>query len=168
MTLSKLNKRIKKKVYAVIFEDDTPHHIALCFSIGLFFGFIPLFGLQFLPLLLLIFLFKMNKAATLVGHFLLNTFTFPITYAFSFIVGTQILGEGIGTFLNVKSITWDYLISVYKPLFVGCMIVGLITSIISYFMVKETVYSFRKKYSNKGQKKGTKGTGKNRSKKSEK
>lgn len=133
-------------MYEVIFEQDNPHKIALSFSIGLFFGFIPLLGIQLFPMLLLILVAKLNKAATITGHILLNTFTFPFVYAFSFLVGTRVIGEDAGIIFNAKGITWAYIVSIYKPLFIGCMIVGVITSVIAYFIVKHAIYSYRVKY----------------------
>ena len=139
-------KQLKLKIYEMIFENDSPHWIALSFSIGLFFGFIPLLWLQLIPLLLVMFLFKLNKAATLIGHFILNTFTFPLVYAFSFIVGTRILGEDVGTLFNARALSWSYLAEIYKPLFVGCMVVGVISSVLAYFVVKYLVKAYRPRY----------------------
>lgn len=144
MPFDKFKNWAKRKIYEIVFEQDDEHWIALSFSIGLFFGFIPLMGIQFFPLLLIIFLAKLNKVSTIVGHLMMNMFTFPIVYAFSFLVGTQVLGEGIDIIFNPKALTWAYLLEVYKPLFVGCMIVGLITSAATYFIVRKAVHSYRK------------------------
>ncbi len=152
---------------------DTPHKISLGMSCGIFASFTPLFGLHFLIAGLLSYLFRANVLASLIGTFIGNPITFPIITVFNLKLGEWILGsseysssdggkifEGFldFIFLIYKSFFTDgsigensvprmneFFNGVFIPYSLGGFIFGIITAIISYFLLRPLVSTYQKK-----------------------
>ncbi len=120
---------------------DPPEKIALSFSIGVFIGIFPTFGVGGILVILISYIFKLNYLAGLLGTFIMNYFTSPFFWALSYFVGNFILtgrvewkGFERG---NLKNFAISYL--------VGNLIIAAIFSVISYFIVKKIVVTYRKR-----------------------
>ena len=152
---------------------DTPHKISLGMSCGIFASFTPLFGLHFLIAGLLSYVFRANVLASLIGTFVGNPITFPIITVFNLKLGEWILGSskyssGDGgkifegfldfIFLIYKSFFTDgsigensvpkmneFLNGIFIPYSLGGLIFGIITAIISYFLLRPLVSTYQKK-----------------------
>jgi uncharacterized protein (DUF2062 family) len=120
---------------------DPPEKIALSFSIGVFIGIFPTFGVGGILVILISYIFKLNYLAGLLGTFIMNYFTSPLFWALSYFVGDFILtgkfewrGFERGSF---KVFAISYLL--------GNFIVSTAFSVISYLVVKKIVTTYRKK-----------------------
>ena len=152
---------------------DTPHKISLGMSCGIFASFTPLFGLHFLIAGLLSYVLRANVLASLIGTFIGNPITFPIITVFNLKLGEWILGSneyssGDGgkifegfldfIFLKYKSLFTEgsigensvprmneFLYGVFIPYSLGGLILGISVAIISYFLLRPLVSTYKKK-----------------------
>ena len=152
---------------------DTPHKISLGMSCGIFASFTPLFGLHFLIAGLLSYVLRANVLASLIGTFIGNPITFPIITVFNLKLGEWILGSneyssGDGgkifegfldfIFLIYKSLFTEgligensvprmneFLYGVFIPYSLGGLILGISVAIISYFLLRPLVSTYKKK-----------------------
>ena len=152
---------------------DTPHKISLGMSCGIFASFTPLFGLHFLIAGLLSYVLRANVLASLIGTFIGNPITFPIITVFNLKLGEWILGSneyssGDGgkifegfldfIFLIYKSLFVEgsigensvprmneFLYGVFIPYSLGGLILGISVAIISYFLLRPLVSTYKKK-----------------------
>ncbi len=152
---------------------DTPHKISLGMSCGIFASFTPLFGLHFLIAGLLSYVLRANVLASLIGTFIGNPITFPIITVFNLKLGERILGSneyssGDGgkifegfldfIFLIYKSLFTEgsigensvprmneFLYGVFIPYSLGGLILGISVAIISYFLLRPLVSTYKKK-----------------------
>ena len=152
---------------------DTPHKISLGMSCGIFASFTPLFGLHFLIAGLLSYVLRANVLASLIGTFIGNPITFPIITVFNLKLGEWILGSneyssGDGgkifegfldfIFLIYKTLFTEgsigensvprmneFLYGVFIPYSLGGLILGISVAIISYFLLRPLVSTYKKK-----------------------
>ena len=152
---------------------DTPHKISLGMSCGIFASFTPLFGLHFLIAGLLSYVLRANVLASLIGTFVGNPITFPIITVFNLKLGEWILGSseyssGDGgkifegfldfIFLIYKSLFTEgsidensvprmneFLNGVFIPYSLGGLILGIFVAIISYFLLRPLVATYKKR-----------------------
>ena len=152
---------------------DTPHKISLGMSCGIFASFTPLFGLHFLIAGLLSYVLRANVLASLIGTFIGNPITFPIITVFNLKLGEWFLGSneyssGDGgkifegfldfIFLIYKSLFTEgsigensvprmneFLYGVFIPYSLGGLILGISVAIISYFLLRPLVSTYKKK-----------------------
>ena len=152
---------------------DTPHKISLGMSCGIFASFTPLFGLHFIIAGLLSYVLRANVLASLIGTFIGNPITFPIITVFNLKLGEWILGSneyssGDGgkifegfldfIFLIYKSLFTEgsigensvprmneFLYGVFIPYSLGGLILGISVAIISYFLLRPLVSTYKKK-----------------------
>ena len=152
---------------------DTPHKISLGMSCGIFASFTPLFGLHFLIAGLLSYVLRANVLASLIGTFIGNPITFPIITVSNLKLGEWILGSneysgGDGgkifegfldfIFLIYKSLFTEgslgensvprmneFLYGVFIPYSLGGLILGISIAIISYFLLRPLVSTYKKK-----------------------
>ena len=83
--------RFLKVLYLKMFRiNDTPQRVALGFGLGVFIGILP--GTGPLAALVLATLFRINKAAALLGSILTNTWLSLITIVLSIKIGASIMG----------------------------------------------------------------------------
>lgn len=79
-----------KVIYVKLFKiNDTPQRIALGFGLGVFAGIIP--GTGPIAALFLAFLFRVNRAAALLGSLLTNTWLSFVTFILAVKTGAAIL-----------------------------------------------------------------------------
>src|SRR6185295_5462370 len=66
---------LRRAVQAVLHVEDTPHRIALAFAVGVFIAFFPIWGIHTAMALGVAFLFRLSRAATMVGAWVNNPWT---------------------------------------------------------------------------------------------
>lgn len=113
-----------------------PETLARGLACGVFAGLFPFFGSQTLLALLLAFIFRGNKILAAVGPWISNPFTSVPIYAFNFYVGKWLIGDR--TLTEISWDSWQNLkelgLEIIWPLFVGCVAVGSVCAVISYFL----------------------------------
>jgi len=141
--------KVKDQMRRVLGLNDTPHRTALAFAIGVFIAFSPLLGLHFILAILSAWLFRLNRVAILVGAFVNNPWTItPITLSSTWF-GLEICCrarqippinfENV-TFANMAAQLKSYLF----PFVLGSTLLGLVFSVISYFVMLWMISQYRK------------------------
>ncbi|RJQ56999.1 MAG: DUF2062 domain-containing protein [Nitrospiraceae bacterium] len=141
---------------------DTPHRIALAFSVGVLLGISPLIGFHFIGAFFLAWLFRLNKLITLIGASVNNPWTVVPISSFNVLVGAKLLGiKKVLPDIDWGSVTLsgvisrftdiDNFISTLKKLaplltafLVGSFIICVVSAVASYFII----HALTKKYRN--------------------
>lgn len=106
-------------------------------AIGMFCAFIP-FPVQTIGSAALAILFRMNLPIAVVFSLFSNPVTIPPLFFFAYQIGSKLLG------LQEKEVeftfSWDWisntLVHIWEPLLLGCFILGTISSILTYFIIR--------------------------------
>ncbi|MDD5675452.1 MAG: DUF2062 domain-containing protein [Chitinivibrionales bacterium] len=69
----------------------TPGHAAFSLSIGVFFGFFPIYGFQVIALMALSFALRINRPLALLGVYVSNPPTYPFIIALAVWVGKKVV-----------------------------------------------------------------------------
>jgi len=67
-----MSGRLRRTLQMLLHLEDTPHRTAVAFGLGLWLAFFPLLGIHTGLALLIAFLFRLNRAALLVGVYFSN------------------------------------------------------------------------------------------------
>ena len=137
-------KRLFRNTYIQLFKiDDTTQRIALGLGLGVFLGLLPGAG-PIAALFCSVFL-RVNRAATLLGALLTNTWLSVVTFLLAINFGSAITGLNRQIIrqeltLLLKDFHWEKLfnLSVIKitlPLIIGYIIIGLSLGILTYCAV---------------------------------
>ncbi|NVK32853.1 MAG: DUF2062 domain-containing protein [Rhodobacteraceae bacterium] len=131
----------------------TPHAIAIGFAVGAFTSFTPLLGFHFLISFAIAYILGGNIIAAALGTSVGNPITFPFIWASTFKLGNFIL-EGKHRHIeeelsdpfhpHILNQSFDTFFPVIKPMLVGAVPLGLITGVISYFIVWKSVEVYQR------------------------
>jgi uncharacterized protein len=78
---------LRRALEALLGIDDTPRRVALAFAIGLYIAFFPLVGIHTLLALAVGFLFRLSRAALLIGAYVNNPWTIVPLYTAGTVLG---------------------------------------------------------------------------------
>ena len=140
--------RLRRTVGLLLGVDDTPHRIALAFGIGVWLAFFPILGIHTGLALLIAYLFRLNRAAMLVGVYISNPWTLAPLYMAGTVVGCAIFGvssEGLAhidwhlrgrafyraLFETLRPYVW--------PFVVGNTLLGVLGGIVGYVALREVL-----------------------------
>jgi len=140
-----MSGRLKKTVQLLLHLEDSPHRAALAFGIGLWLAFFPILGIHTGLALLIAFMFRLNRAAILVGVYFSNPWTVAPLYIAGTMLGCAALGvptEGL------EAIDWDlHGMEFYRallaslrpyawPFILGNTVLGIVAGVIGYFVLR--------------------------------
>jgi hypothetical protein len=140
-------KRLAKLGYLKILRlDDPPEKIAMSVSMGVFIGIMPSLGIGIILCIAGAHVFKLNKAAAILGSFIMNPLTTPVFISLSMSVGGLIFWQDSAMLLShgasvgiikqlVGNISLMYL--------TGNTIVSLIFSGAAYLATKRFIIRYR-------------------------
>ena len=137
---------IKGKFKEILYIEDTPHRLALSFSVGVFIAISPLLGLHTMMALATCFFYRFNKFALFVGVYITNPWTIIPIYTFCTWVGAHIMGVDLGVLeidwanIGFMTIIKD-LEAIIVPFFVGTIVVSVAASLLSYPIFRSAVAS---------------------------
>jgi uncharacterized protein (DUF2062 family) len=132
---------VRRAVQAVLHTDDTPHRTALAFGVGVWIAFFPIWGIHSLMAIGVAFLFRLNRAAMLVGAWVNNPWTMAPLYTGGTLLGCALLRVPTqGLALLNWSLGWrdffhalmDTLRPYLWPFVVGNLVLGAIAGALSY------------------------------------
>ncbi len=133
-----------------------PEVIARGLACGVFAGLFPIFGFQTLVGVFLAFVFRGNKILAAAGTWISNPLTYVPIYAFNFHVGKWLLNK-YDDFTDVSLQSWEQVkelgSEIIFTLFVGSFTMGLICSIVSYFLGLWVIRRIRQSYQLRSSKK---------------
>ena len=127
---------VKEKLVAI---KSDPKKVCYGYAFGIFLAATPLIGLKVLIAILVTYLFKWNKVASIIGVFHINILNGPLFYGFSYLVGKFALGHETSYALPEKFtisacldlFTGNYILLL--DLFAGGLILGLPMAFAAYF-----------------------------------
>ena len=143
-------------IHNLLHADDPPHRLALGVAIGMFFTFTPFIGVQMLLVVAAAWLLRANKVVGVPLVWISNPATFvPIFYP-CYLIGRTLLGwPGVGKkwwealahppegFLAGATFYWQRVLEIFTPLILGCFVVGLPLSIMSYLITRTVIERYR-------------------------
>ncbi|MDD3089424.1 MAG: DUF2062 domain-containing protein, partial [Candidatus Omnitrophica bacterium] len=147
MKIEDMLKGKKERLLGLVRSNSTPSTIALGLSIGVFIGFLPLYGFHLLIVLLVAMCFPgTNKVAMIAGTGVTMPVTAPFVYWVSYAAGRALTGGKTPplTIEGIKRISFGDLHSMYSVLFYGCLVLGTITAISVYLAALYSVRAIRK------------------------
>jgi len=110
------------------------NNVTRAFALGLLISFIPL-PVHMVLVSILALLLHVNIPIAFATIWISNPVTWVPQYVFAHWVGTKLLGEHTRTLAFEMS--WDWiahgLLPVWKPLFLGCAVVGVVTAVVGFF-----------------------------------
>ena len=132
-----------KLIYLKLFRiNDTPQKIAVGLGLGVFFGVMP--GMGPFAALFFAFIFRVNRAAALLGSILTNTWLSIPAFILAVKAGSLITGVSYkdinaGWSLLLKDFKWGSLfkLSVYNvigPVMAGYVVVSLSIGVLAYLV----------------------------------
>lgn len=135
----------------LIKTSDTPHSISLGFAIGVFSAFTPLIGLHIVIAIFFSWLVNANYLSSVAGTFIGTPITYPFMWISSILVGNiffSVDNLNKDLFENFSFYSWDFFLLI-KPFIwsfvIGSTVLGLISSFLSYFLLKKLVILYRKR-----------------------
>jgi uncharacterized protein (DUF2062 family) len=159
-------RRIREGVTHVLHLDEDPSRLAAGMAVGVFIGVTPFFFLHTLLALLVAFVFRLNKAATVTGAWINLPWFAPFVYAFCLELGKAILSGDFGIVWRVGELPgyaaalvqtnpvkhagsfiellWQAMFDASIPLFVGTTVVGAVLGVITYVVTLEAVREVRR------------------------
>lgn len=113
------------------------HSVSKAFAIGLFCCWIP-FPFQSPFAAACALYFRANLALSVALVFVTNPITIPPMFYFAYRLGNLIIG-GPEHRIEIE-LSWDWLVEslgvIWQPLFLGCFLLGLFTSMLSFLVVQ--------------------------------
>ena len=146
--------RFLKFLYLKLFRiNDSPRKVALGFGVGVALGILP--GSGPLVSLFLAFIFRINRAAALIGCLATNTWLSFLTFILAIKVGSAILGVDWQQVLQdwslfLKEFSWGQLfrLSVLKialPVLIGYLVISVIAGVLAYAVTRGAIWFRLKK-----------------------
>jgi uncharacterized protein (DUF2062 family) len=143
----------------VIHADDPPHRLALGCAVGIFVMFTPTLGIQSLLVVAIAWALRANKIIGLPVLWISNPATVAPIYGVCYLVGARILGlrqpaaeawkqlETSATAVAAPPLKfwWNRIVDLAAPLWVGGIVVGLLASIPTYYLVLWGIQVHRKR-----------------------
>lgn len=156
---SRSTKYLAKRVLRIT---ASPHAIAAGIAAGVFASFLPYLGFHFLIAFVVAYLIAGNIIAAATGTFFGNPITFPFIWAATLSVGNFILTGSFHSDARVHQLkelakvdvwhmgwhdVWHLILSVWepilKPMTVGAIPLGIITSLIFYCVTRWATVTFQ-------------------------
>lgn len=142
--------RLKERFRTICRLDEPPARLALAFAIGVFIGFSPWFGLHTVSILLLAWVFRVNKMIALAGTFVNNPWTIVPIYGGSLWFGLWLTG---GPATDMDAIPWktlsfsDFFLQLapyFYPFVAGTLLLGAAAALLTYPISLYAVRSYRR------------------------
>jgi uncharacterized protein (DUF2062 family) len=143
-------------VHDLLHADDPPHPLALGVALGVFFAFIPFFGIQMVFVVLFAWLLNANKLVGAPLVWLTNPATIVPVYYLCYIVGIGILGQdGVGSevwaelaeppagWAAATSFYWERIYEIGMPVLLGSVVVGFVVACPVYFITYRLICIYR-------------------------
>ena len=136
--------KFKDRLRNILTIKDSPHRLASAFAAGVFIGMSPLLGFHTILGIAAAWIFGLNRIVTITGVFVTNPWTIVPIYTFSAYIGAKCLGiKQALPKIDWAHITFSNSAHELKPLLIpfvlGTLLIGLISAVISYFIIYHAV-----------------------------
>lgn len=145
--------RLRRAFEALLHVEDTPHRIALSFAIGVWIAFFPIWGIHTALALAVAFLFRLSRAAILVGAYVNNPWTMAPLYTAGTVLGCALLGVSTDGLAGLDwALGWrDFfrlLLATLRPYLwpfvVGNLLLGVVAGLVGYLALRLTLEARRR------------------------
>ena len=147
-------EKIRHWVRVLLHTQDSPRRTSLAFAVGIFIAFLPpVPWFHTLAALIVAFVFRLNRLATLIGTYLNTPFTMLPLVAAELSVGLSLVGGQ-----DPPELTWRQLENLegwkeaffelkpfVPPLMVGSILLGLVASVVVYFVSFKLILVYRRR-----------------------
>ena len=122
-------------------------HIALGFSLGVFLGVFPTFGIGIPLSLLLASVFRWNRVSAVLGSLVMNPVTTPLFWTLSGTLGAAIFRiDASKVMTSVRNGERLHSLTMGAGIYlVGNTIIALVSAVIAYFLALRVVTVYREK-----------------------
>jgi uncharacterized protein (DUF2062 family) len=136
--------RLAARFQELLHLDDPPRRLALALAVGVFISCTPFWGLQTVLAIVVAALFRLNRAATILGMWLNLPWFAPFVYGAAIKLGLVVapgLREADAASLDLLlsnpsalswATVWSWLRGSSLPLLLGSTIVGLVAGLATY------------------------------------
>jgi uncharacterized protein (DUF2062 family) len=140
-----MTKWIRQVLQILLHLEDTPHRTALAFGIGVWIAFFPLWGIHTAMALGIGVLFRLNRAALMLGAWINNPWTMAPLYTAGTALGCALVGTSPAGFHDID---WGLhgtaflgtLFSVLKPylwpFILGNTVLGVLVGSVAYVVLR--------------------------------
>ncbi|NKB81482.1 MAG: DUF2062 domain-containing protein [Nitrospirales bacterium] len=139
---------IRSQFTEVLHLKDSPHRIAMAFSIGVFIAFSPTYGLHTVSALLCAWGFRLNYLAILLGAFINNPWTVVPILGATVWTGFLLLGMPTSVTMDWSALTVETLYeSVWPyvwPFTLGGCVLGACGALAAYPLARQVLSRHRK------------------------
>jgi len=141
----RLKRKARLTYLKILRIDDPPERIARGAAIGVAMGVLPTFGLGIILSIAAAFVLRANKAASVLGSFIMNPITSPFFWTASLVTGCLLTGEDYSTIYAKISKNgfltgaWD----TYMVFLAGNIIITAATTFASYYLVRNAIIRHR-------------------------
>jgi uncharacterized protein (DUF2062 family) len=124
-----------------------PVHIALGFSLGVFLGVFPTFGIGIPLSVLFASIFRWNRISAVLGSLVMNPLTTPFFWTLSGTLGAAIFRVNVkNVMMSIRNGERLHSLSYGAGIYLtGNTIIALVTAVLSYFLALRAVTLYRKK-----------------------
>ncbi len=140
--------KLKESLLHLLKLNNTPHDIALGVAVGVFIAILPVYGFHTLLMIIAAILIRRaNKIAIFLGTNISLPPTVPfITWA-GYEIGRAILKDSFAplSWSDFRYMTFQKFTRLYPPLFLGSIILGIISALVFYFFVLIVVWIIKKR-----------------------
>ncbi|MDP2690095.1 MAG: DUF2062 domain-containing protein [Deltaproteobacteria bacterium] len=147
----KAKRRLRLTYLRILRIDDPPERIARGVAIGVCMGILPTFGAGIILSFVIALILKANKAAAVLGSFIMNPLTTPLFWSASILIGSLITGQSYGAILRtireeglLRGAGWTYAVFM-----AGNVIVTGAFTAASYFFSKWFIIRHRRRKAEK-------------------
>ncbi len=144
-------------IHGVLHADDPPHKLALGIAVGVFVAFTPTIGAQTVLAVFFAWLLRANKAVGIPVVWLSNPATFvPIFYP-CYRLGSWLIeqpGKGRTWWKELAhpppgwwegiEFYWGRTMEIWMPLWLGSLIVATVMGIVTYFVTRGMIVTYRR------------------------
>ncbi|MDD5091282.1 MAG: DUF2062 domain-containing protein [Candidatus Wallbacteria bacterium] len=127
----------RNKVIRILKSGNSPHEIALSFTVGVFFACLPLYGVHTMLALVAAACFKLNPLLALAGVYVNNPLTVPLISVLSIGLGKWLVSVlPVGFFPPDSHVTsMENAMVLFRELMMGSVVLGLVSALLTYPLV---------------------------------
>lgn len=123
---------LRTQLIEVLHVQESPHHTALAFAVGVFIAFSPTYGFHFVSVVFCAWAFRLNFLALLVGSLVNNPWTVAPILGLTLWTGFLLLGMPDTGSFNWDSLSMDTLVEVILPYILPFAIGGFLLSLAGF------------------------------------
>ena len=157
--IRKFKHGLTRGIRGVLALNDSPHRIAWGVAIGTFVAYLPIVGIQMIVGAVICYCMRANVLASIPMAWITNPVTIVPIYFLLYLLGGVFTGDSM-TYTDMEALvgqineagiftkegfnrTTDLILSIFWPMLIGGVIVGVINGVLFYFLTLKLVAKFQ-------------------------